>query len=149
VVHRPRFIHSNLNVFRYTEEEMKAFSSIMKLERGFRTIISACSGDVRHLLALINKVGTYIYNPLFSSQCFLKVSSAASGLRSDDTTKLKSAILSFLHEDPKHGSKYAADYEVEILVASDAKDVRGFRHIDTAAHLCPLRLKADFDEDPS
>jgi hypothetical protein len=86
--------------------------------------------------------------PIFSSDFFLKVSSAASGLRSDDTTKLKSAILSFLHEDPKHGSKYAADYEVEILVASDTKDVRGFSHVDTAAHLCPLRLKADFDEDP-
>jgi hypothetical protein len=38
---------------------MKAFSSIMKLERGFRTIVSACSGDVRRLLALINKVGPY------------------------------------------------------------------------------------------
>jgi len=126
---------------------MKAFSSIMKLERGFRTIVSACSGDVRHLLALINKVGPYDIS-FISSDCSLKVSSAASGLRSDDTTKLKSTILSFLHEDPKHGSKYAADYEVEILVASDAKDIRGFGHVDTAAHLCPLRLKADFDEDP-
>jgi len=73
---------------------------------------------------------------------------AASGLRSDDTTKLKSAILSFIHEDPKHGSIYAADYEIEKLVANDAKDMRGFKHVDTAAHLCPLSLKADFDEDP-
>ena len=73
---------------------------------------------------------------------------AASGLRSDDTTKLKSAILSFMHEDPKHGSIYAADYVVEILVPSDAKYMRGFKHVDTAALLCPLRLKADFDQDP-
>lgn len=79
---------------------------------------------------------------------FLEVSSAASGLRSDDTTKLKSAILSFIHEDPKRGSIYTADFEVEMLVASDAKDMRGFKHVDTAAHLCPLRLKADFDADP-
>jgi hypothetical protein len=48
-------------IFRYTEEEIKAFSSIMKLERGFRAIVSACSGDVRHILALINKVGPFIY----------------------------------------------------------------------------------------
>jgi hypothetical protein len=85
---------------------------------------------------------------LVSSDRFLKVSSAASGLRSDDTTKLKGAILSFMHEDPKTGSIYSADYEVAILVASDSKDMRGFRHVDTAAHLCPLRLKADFDDDP-
>jgi hypothetical protein len=127
---------------------MKAFSAIMKLERGFRTIVSACSSDVRHILALINKVGAFISTlSLVSSDC-LKVSSAASGLRSDDTTKLKSAILSFIHEDPKHGSIYATDYVMEILVPSDAKDLRGFKHVDTAAHLCPLRLKADFDKDP-
>jgi hypothetical protein len=127
---------------------MKAFNSVMKLERGFRTVVSACSGDVRHILALINKVGTFIQmSPLLSSDC-LKVSSAASGLRSDDTAKLKSAILSFIHEDPKRGSIYATDYVMETLVASDAKDLRGFKHVDTAAHLCPLRLKADFDRDP-
>jgi len=34
---------------------MNAFNSIMKLERGFRTIVSACTGDVRHILALIKK----------------------------------------------------------------------------------------------
>ena len=62
--------------------------------------------------------------------------------------KLKCTILSFIYEDPKHGSIYAADCEVEILVASNAKDMRGFKHVDTAAHLCPLRLKANFDEDP-
>jgi hypothetical protein len=61
---------------------------------------------------------------------------------------LKTAILSFIHEDPKRGSKFAADYEIEILVASDAKDMRGFKHVDIAALLCPLRLKGDFDEDP-
>jgi len=62
--------------------------------------------------------------------------------------KLKSAILSFIHEDLKHGSIYVADYEIEKLVANDAKDMCGFKHVDTAAHHCPLSLKADFDEDP-
>jgi hypothetical protein len=61
---------------------------------------------------------------------------------------LKSGILSLIHEVPKSGSIYSADYEVEMLVAGDEKDIRGFRHVDTAAHLCPLRLKAEFDEDP-
>jgi hypothetical protein len=60
-------------IFRYTEEEIKAFSSIMKLERGFRAIVSACSGDVRHILALINKVGAFIY--LHASLFLLIVSS--------------------------------------------------------------------------
>jgi hypothetical protein len=46
--------------FRYTDEEIKAFKSIMKLEQGFRTIVSACTGDMRHLLALINKVCAYV-----------------------------------------------------------------------------------------
>jgi hypothetical protein len=44
----------------YTEEEVKAFDAIMKLERGFNTVLSACAGDVRHLLALITKVNAYI-----------------------------------------------------------------------------------------
>jgi hypothetical protein len=46
--------------FRYTDEEIEAFKSIMRLERGFRTIVSACTGDVRHLLALIKKVCAYV-----------------------------------------------------------------------------------------
>ena len=46
--------------FRYTDQEIEAFKSIMRLERGFRTIVSACTGDVRHLLALINKVCAYV-----------------------------------------------------------------------------------------
>ena len=98
----------------------------------------------------VNQQSRYMYRHFleFLLIFFLEVSLAASGLQSDDTTKLKCTILSFIHEDPKHGSIYAADYEVEILVASDAKDMRGFKHVDTATHLCLLRLKADFDEDP-
>jgi len=48
-----------LDYLSYTDMEIEAFKSIMRLERGFRTIVSACTGDVRHLLALINKVCTY------------------------------------------------------------------------------------------
>ena len=44
--------------FSYTDMEIAAFKSIMRLERGFRTIVSACTGDIRYLLALINKVCT-------------------------------------------------------------------------------------------
>ena len=79
---------------------------------------------------------------------FFKLSQSAYGLRSDDTTKLKSGILAFVHEDPKRGSAFASDYDMEILIASDSKDLRGFQHMDTAAHLCPLQLKAHFEEDP-
>ena len=82
------------------------------------------------------------------AKIFFKVSQAACGLRSDDTTKLKSSILTYIHEDPKQGSIFAFDYDVQILIASDSKDLRGFRHIDTAVHLCPLRLKANFEQDP-
>jgi hypothetical protein len=78
---------------------------------------------------------------------FFKLSQSAYGLRSDDTTKLKSGILAFVHEDPKHRSAFTSDYNMEILIASDSKDLRGFQHMDTAAHLCPLRLKAHFEED--
>ena len=42
-----------LDYFSYTDMEIEAFKSIMRLERGFRTIVSACTGDVRHLLALV------------------------------------------------------------------------------------------------
>lgn len=47
----------------------------MNLKHGFRTIVSACTGDVQHILALINKVGACIDNSSdFSSrihQCYL------------------------------------------------------------------------------
>ena len=138
-----------IRVSSYTEEEVKAFDAIMKLERGFNAILSACADDVRHLSSLITKVSASIDFLFISSTDFIsKVSASASGLRSDDTAKLKSAILPYIHEDPKSGSVYAAFYDVELLLPSDIKDTRGFRHVDTAAHLCPLRFKAKFDEDP-
>ena len=77
-----------------------------------------------------------------------KISQSASGLRSDDTAKLKTAILTYIHEDPKHGSKFASDYEVEMLITSDSKVFHGFQHLDTGDLLCPLRLKAEFERDP-
>jgi len=87
---------------------------------------------------------------LFSHSIILsQVSEAASASRSDDTTKLKSAILTYMHEDPKRGSQFAGDYDgLELLIPSDSKDKRGFKHLDTAVHLCPFRLKEDFDKDP-
>jgi len=48
-----------LDYFSYTDMEIEAFKSIMRLKHGFRTIVSACTGDIWHLLALINKVCTY------------------------------------------------------------------------------------------
>jgi hypothetical protein len=34
------------------------------------------------------------------------------------------------------------------LVASDSKALHGFLHIDLADHLCPMKLKAQFDDNP-
>ena len=90
----------------------------------------------------------HTYTSISSLLIYSKISSSATGLRSDDTAKLKSAILAFIHEDPKIGSTYAANYDVEILLPSDIKDMHGFKHVDTAAHLCPLQFKAKFNEDP-
>ena len=39
----------------------------MNLERGFNAVLSACAGDVRHLLALIAKVSGYLYSYFISS----------------------------------------------------------------------------------
>jgi hypothetical protein len=61
---------------------------------------------------------------------------------------LKSSILALIHENPKEGSTFAHDYDLQILIASDSKELRGLKHMDTAAHLCPLPLKADFENDP-
>ena len=50
----------------------------------------------------------------------------ACGLRSDDTTKLKTAILTYFYENPKRGSLFANDYDnFEVLVTSDGKGVEG------------------------
>ncbi len=120
----------------------------MRLERRFRDVVSACTVDTRHILALITKVCAYrhIFHILLTT---LKISEAACGLRSDDTTKLKSAILTYFYEVPKLGSLFANDYDnFEVLVASEGKGLRGFQHMDTAVHLCPLRLKEEFDADP-
>jgi hypothetical protein len=133
--------------FRFSEAEFQAFASIMKLERGFRAIISACKDDTTLFLAIISKVRAHICILLSFSE-LVKISEAAAASRSDDTTKLKSAILTYLHEDPKQGSRFSADFEFGLLVPSDPKEARGFRHFDTAVHLCPLRLRAEFERDP-
>ena len=88
------------------------------------------------------------YAPISLSLFVFELSHSACGLRSDDTTKLKSAIIASIYEDPKQGSPFAGDYDFNILIASDSKDLRGFQHVDTAAHLCPLRLQARFENDP-
>ena len=120
----------------------------MRLERRFQDVVSACTIDTRHLLALITKVHAYMLLFIFGLT-ILEISEAACGLRSDDTTKLKSAILSYFYEEPKRGSMFASDYDnFEVLVASNGKDLHGFQHMDTAVHLCPLRLKEEFEVDP-
>jgi hypothetical protein len=77
-----------------------------------------------------------------------KFSDAANEARADDTSKLKFAILNYMFEDPKAGSKFKDHEGYEILIPIDIKDSRGFRHIDTASFLCPLRLKEEFEKDP-
>ncbi|KAF8876376.1 hypothetical protein CPB84DRAFT_1852984 [Gymnopilus junonius] len=115
----------------YTEEERKVFKAIMRLERGFRPVVDACAVNPRAFLGLISLI-----------------SEASSASRGDDTAKLKASIVDLIYEDPKLGSMFAADYDIECLISSDGKQSRGFYHLDTAAHLCPLRLREDFDADP-
>jgi hypothetical protein len=68
--------------------------------------------------------------------------------RSDDVSSLKSPILEYIYEDPKKGSRFSDDTRSERILSSDSKELRGFRNIDTADHLCPLSLKAEFEKDP-
>ncbi len=77
-----------------------------------------------------------------------KFSDAANEARADDTGKLKFALLNYMYEDPKTGSSFKDLEGYEILLPNDSKDSRGFRHIDTASFLCPLRLKKEFEKDP-
>jgi hypothetical protein len=95
-----------------------------------------------------NREGICIYALFSWSIILLQISEAASASRSDDTAKLKSAILTYMHEDPKHGSRFKGDYDLELLIPGDSKDKRGFQHLDTAVHLCPFRLMDDFEKDP-
>jgi len=78
----------------------------------------------------------------------LKISDASSASRADDTSKLKNAILDLIYEDPKKGSTFPLELQDERLVASDSKSLRGSHNIETAYHLCLLKLKATFEEDP-
>lgn len=80
----------------------------------------------------------------------VEISDAADSARSDDTGKLKFAILNYIHEDVKKGSKFDDNthFIYEPLFPHDHKDYRGFRHVDTANLLCPIRLKEEFDTDP-
>ena len=79
---------------------------------------------------------------------FFQVKIKARASRSDDTSTLKLTILEYIYEDPKKGSRFSANFETERLLSSDSKELRGFRNIDTADHLCPLSLKAEFENDP-
>lgn len=77
-----------------------------------------------------------------------KFSDAANEARADDTGKLKFAIFNYIFKDPKAGSKFRDLEGYEILLPTDSKDNRGFRHVDTASFLCSLRLKEEFEKDP-
>lgn len=61
---------------------------------------------------------------------------------------MKGAIVELLYEDPKVGSRFQADYEIERLLGSNRKGARGFYHLDTADLLCPLSMKNEFEDDP-
>ena len=47
-------------VLRYSEEELKIFHAIMKLERGFEKVVEACATDTDVFLALIRLVSHYM-----------------------------------------------------------------------------------------
>ncbi|KAF8910911.1 hypothetical protein CPB84DRAFT_1958086 [Gymnopilus junonius] len=115
----------------YTEDEVRAFKSIMKLERGFSLIVDVCSTDAGSFLGLIHLI-----------------TEASGQSRGDDTSKLKTAILEYLYENPREGSKFKFDYEIEQLLSADHKNIRGFNHLDTADLLCPLSMRDEFERDP-
>jgi hypothetical protein len=118
----------------------------MKLGRGFFALVNGCKSKPDRLLTVINEVSTYyIYWHVF---IIFKFSDAANEARADDTGKLKFAILNYMFEDPKSGSKFKDLEGYEILLPIETKDSRGFHHIDTASFLCPLRLKEEFEKDP-
>ena len=41
---------------RYTDEEIKTFEAIMKLERGFKSLVNACAADTDAFILLIGQV---------------------------------------------------------------------------------------------
>lgn len=43
---------------RYTDEEIKTFEAIMKLERGFKGVVNACAVDTDTFLLLIGQVSS-------------------------------------------------------------------------------------------
>ena len=119
----------------------------MELEHGFQDIITACKSDPPSLMALIAKVCTYMRFYVLLSLNSTKISEAANSARADDTGKLKFSILNYIYEDLKVGSKFKNHHGFETLLPNDPKDDRGFRHLDTADLLCPLRLNEEFEAD--
>ena len=83
-----------------------------------------------------------------SIEPFPQVSEYAKRGRSDDTSKLKGAIVELIYEDPRAGSRFKDDYDIQCLLAGDDKDTRGFYHLDTADLLVPLSMREDFNDDP-
>ena len=69
---------------------------------------------------------------------FSQISDASGASRSDDISKLKHSILTYM-STPSSGLD---------PVALSSKVTRGFRNSITAGLLCPLRLKARFLQDP-
>jgi len=55
--------------------------------------------------------------------------------------------LDYIYENPTKGSTFPPELQDEKLV-SDSKSLRGFQNIETAYHLCPLKFKAAFEENP-
>ena len=120
----------------------------MKLERGFREVVDACATDTSTFVALIKEVChiAHICAHLLSRS--FQVNNAAGRSRSDDVSSLKAAILDYIYEDPKKGSRFSVDIQSERLLSNESKEYWGYRNIDTADHLCPLKLKDEFGKNP-
>jgi hypothetical protein len=59
--------HITKKLSSFSADEVKAFESIMKLERGFRDVVGACATDIGAFTALIKQVccaGIYACNLL-------------------------------------------------------------------------------------
>lgn len=46
------------------------------------------------------------------------------------------------------GSTFPLALQDEKLISADSKSLRGFKNIETAYHLCPMKFKAAFKGDP-
>jgi len=142
------FLHIYFFVFisshhqsRPSDDAVVLFDKIIALHPKFRALLDLLVKNEDAMNSIIANVRICTLILFICTTHGYQLEFYGNGARSEDINKVRYAIVEILPLDP------VRDVITPPIIGSK-KSNRGWNHNATAAALCPLRLRAEFDEDP-